>query len=131
MAAPGRLMALGMAAALANEIGLDAQPAGPLLTATGSNIATALTLAADFNLFGTVAAGTGCQVPAAEGQPEQVLFNGGANALLIYPQSNEIINAGTVGQAFSLAAGKGAILVPGKNTAVTPPIGAYIAISST
>jgi hypothetical protein len=98
-----------------------------LLTATGTTIAGALTLNADFNLFGTVASGSGTQLPYAEGQPIQAIYNGGSNALLVYPQATEIINAGAVGVAFSVAAGKSAIFVPGKNNAVTPPIGAWIA----
>lgn len=127
MASPGRLMAVGMAAALANEIGQDS--ATGLLTATGSNIATALVLLADFNLFGTVAASTGCQLPSADGQPDQVIYNGGVSTLSVYPQAGEIINAGAVGVAFSVPAGKGAIFVPGKNLAVTPAIGAWVGIA--
>lgn len=125
MASPGRLMAAGLPAVLANEIGTDS--GSGLLTATGSTIAGALVLLADFNLMGTVASGTGVQLPAADGQPMQTLYNGGANALLVYPQAGEIINAGSVGVAFSVATGKSCVLIPGKNNAVTPPIGAWIA----
>lgn len=121
-------MAAGMPSTLAQEIGLDS--ASTLITATGSTIAGALLLLADFNLLGTVASGTGVQLPPAEGQPEQVMFNGGVNAVLVYPQPNEIINAGAVGVAFSVAAGKGAVFFPGKNNSVTPSIGAYVGIVS-
>lgn len=125
MASPGRLMGAGMPAALANEIGTDS--ASGLLTATGSTIAGALVLLADFNLMGTVASGTGVQLPPAEGQPIQAVYNGGSNALLVYPQATEIINAGSVGVAFSVGAGKSCILYPGKNNAVSPSIGAWVA----
>lgn len=128
MTSSTRLMAMGMAGGLAQELGIDS--ATGLLTATGSTIAGALLLNADFNLFGTVAASTGCQLPAAESQPEQVIYNGGVSALTVYPQATEIINAGTAGAGFSVAAGKGAVFIPGKNLAVTPPIGAWIAIVS-
>lgn len=128
MSSPGRLMAAGMAAGLANEIGLDS--ASGLLTATGSTIVGALVLLADFNLMGTVASGTGVQLPPADGQPIQPLYNGGSNALLVYPQATEIINAGSVGVAFSVGAGKSCVFVPGKNNAVSPSIGAWIATLS-
>lgn len=128
MASPGRLMAAGMAATLAQQIGIDS--GSGLLTATGTTIAGALHLSADFNLFGTVASGAGAQLPFAEGQPSQALYNGGSNALLVYPQASEIINAGSIGVAFSVAAGKGAVFVPGRNRAVTPEIGAWVAIVS-
>jgi hypothetical protein len=128
MTSPARLLSAGMPAAQALQIGMDSS-AG-LLTATGSTIAGALTLAGDFSLFGTVASGTGAQLPAAEGQPIQAIYNGGSNALLVYPQAGEIINAGSVGVAYSVAAGKSCIFVPGKDNAVTPPIGAWIANQS-
>lgn len=124
MASPGRLMAQGMPAGLASEIGQDS--GSGLLTATGSTIAGALPLVADFNLFGTVASGAGCQLPPAEGQPQQVVYNGGSNALLVYPQATEIVNAGSVGVAMSVPSGKSAVFTPGKNNATSPPIGAYI-----
>lgn len=128
MASPGRLMAAGMPAALALELGQES--GSGLLTAAGSTAATALTLTADFNLFGTVASGTGAILPFAEGQPMQAVYNGGSNTLSIYPQATEIINAGSVGVAFSVSAGKGAFFVPGKDNGVTPAIGAWIAVMS-
>lgn len=125
MAGPGRLMAAGMPAAQATQLGMES--GSGLLTATGTTIANALVLAASFNLFGTVAAGAGALLPYAEAQPPTVIYNGGANALLVYPQATEIINAGAVGVAFSVAAGKSAIFFPGKDNGVTPSIGAWIA----
>jgi hypothetical protein len=128
MASPSRLMALGMANSLALEIGQDSASAN--LTATGSNAATALSLTADFNIFGTVAASTGAMLPAAEGQPDQVIYNGGANALSVYPQTGEIINGLSAGAAFSVGAGKAAIFVPGKNNSGSPAVGGWIALVS-
>lgn len=126
MASASRLMAAGMPAALALELGIESNIGG-LLTATGSTAATGLTLLANFNLFGTVASGTYAVLPAAEAQAPFAVYNGGSNALLVAPQPTEIINAGSAGVGFSIGAGKSGIFIPGKNTAVTPAIGAWIA----
>lgn len=76
------------------------------LTATGASISTALGLATDWNLVGTVPAGTGVQImPLQPGNDIQV-FNSGANALLVYPQANAQIDALGNGVGFSLAPGK-------------------------
>lgn len=128
MASPARLMASGIPAGPALELGQDS--ATSILTATGTNAATALVLNAALNLFGTVAASTGAILPAAEAQPTYAIFNGGANALSVYPQTAEIINGGSAGAAFSVAAGKSALFVPCKNTSVSPPVGGWIAILS-
>ena len=55
------------------------------LTATGSTQATALALGADLNAFTTVASGAGCILPAMNPGDEITVYNGGANALLVYP----------------------------------------------
>lgn len=77
------------------------------LVATGASIADALGLITDWNLVGTVAAGTGVQIlPLKPGNDIQV-YNGGANALLVYPPSALIqIDALGNGIGFSLAPGK-------------------------
>lgn len=123
MSSPSRLMAAGMPAAQASQIGLDSAWG---LTATGTNAATALVLTGDFANFSTVASGTGTILPYAEGQPEQVIYNGGANALAVYPQATEYINGGSVGASFSVPAGKACVFYSGKNTAVSPAVGAWI-----
>lgn len=77
------------------------------LVAAGASIADALMLVTDWNLVGTVAAGTGVQIlPLKPGNDIQV-YNNGANALLIYPpDANTQIDALGNGVAFSLAPGK-------------------------
>lgn len=55
------------------------------LVATGTTQATALPLPADCNDFATVAAGSGCILPQMNPGDDIMVYNGGANALLIYP----------------------------------------------
>lgn len=126
MSSAARLMGAGMPAAQAIQLGVESNVGG-LITATGSTQAGGVTLSANFNLFGTVASGTGAVLPFAESQGPYFVYNGGSNALLVYPQATEIINAGSVGVGFSVGAGKSCTLFPGKNTAVSPAIGAWIA----
>ena len=125
MAAPERLMAAGCPPLLARELGWNS--GNGLLTANGTTTGTGTSLVAGFNLFGTVASGGIALLPAAESMPVVTVYNGGSNALSVQPIATEIINAGSVGVGFSVTAGKSATFTPGKNTAVTPPIGAWIA----
>lgn len=80
------------------------------LTATGSTIADALQLIDDWNDVETVAAGTGVAIASAlRLQPGNDIwvFNGGANALAVYPSDPTVqIDTLGAGVAFSLAAGK-------------------------
>jgi hypothetical protein len=62
------------------------------LVATGASQGTALALTADISMFGTVAAGTGAILPALNPCDVSTVFNGGANALLLYPPSGAKIN---------------------------------------
>lgn len=68
--------------------------ASATLTATGTNQATALELTAGVNLVSTVAAGTGVKLNSAvsAGGAPQVVYNGGANVLTIYPDTGSKIN---------------------------------------
>lgn len=77
------------------------------LVASGTTLADALSLVADWNSFGTVAAGTGCKIlPLKPGNDIQV-FNAGANSISIYPPTGaDQIDALGAGQPFVLAAGK-------------------------
>lgn len=94
------------------------------LTATGSTQATALALAANYNLFTTVAASTGCVLPAITPVPglgvvagdEMMVFNNGANALLVYPPLGSQIGTAAANAGFSVAAGKSAVFVMLTNT---------------
>jgi len=57
------------------------------LTAAGTVITDALDLTADVNAIGTCAAGAGVQLPSAEVGDSLVVYNGGANACKVYPDS--------------------------------------------
>lgn len=74
------------------------------LTATGTNLATALPLVADYSEFATVAAGTGAALPSASKQVgiEWIVWNNGANTLTLYSQSGETVNGSA---SISIAAG--------------------------
>ena len=76
------------------------------LSAAGTTQATGTAITAQVNTFTTVAAGAGATLPssAAIGS-EVVIFNRGANALLVYPPSGGSIESGAANAAVSVAAG--------------------------
>ena len=74
------------------------------LTAAGTTLATALDLTADTNVLGTVAASSGVSLPACEIGDSLEIYNGGANACTVYPNtSSEQINGLVAGNGFLLA----------------------------
>lgn len=73
------------------------------LTATGSTQGTALPLPASVNRFTTVAASTGALVPPMNPGDYIVIYNGGANALSVYPPVGATINQASANTAYSLA----------------------------
>ena len=74
------------------------------LTAAGTTITTALDLLADTNVIATCASGAGVQVPSCEIGDSVEIYNGGANACKVYPDSSSVqFNAIGNGVAFSLA----------------------------
>ena len=74
------------------------------LTAAGTTITDALDLTADTNVIGTCASGAGVQLAAAEVGDSQEVYNGGANACKVYPDSTSVqFNSLGVGNSFSLA----------------------------
>jgi hypothetical protein len=83
------------------------------LVAAGSSNADALQLSADadFNVVGTAAASTGVRLPTPGGVGDAVLvYNRGANAVLVYPQAGGAVNALTATTGgFSVAAGGRAV----------------------
>lgn len=85
------------------------------LVAAGTTNADALQLdaTADINTLVTVAASTGVKLPAPTGNGDAVVvFNRGANAVLVYPQAGGQINALTATTGgFSVAAGGRAVFV--------------------
>lgn len=73
------------------------------LTATGTTLATALALQADSNVLGTVASGTGVSLPSCEIGDSVEIYNGGANAVTVYPDTSSVqINGLTAGNGFLL-----------------------------
>jgi hypothetical protein len=75
------------------------------LVATGANQATALQLAAQWNEVDTTPAGSGVLLASYQSGQSQVVFNGGANALNVYPPPGAQINALGANQPYSLASG--------------------------
>lgn len=64
------------------------------LTATGSTQNGALEVTSSQNAFSTVASGTGAILDSdASAGDSQMIYNGGANALTVYPPSGARINA--------------------------------------
>jgi hypothetical protein len=69
------------------------------LTAAGANNTNALALSpdADVHVIGTAAASTGVRLPAPGGVGDTVVvYNRGANAVLVYPQAGGQVNSLTV-----------------------------------
>ena len=73
------------------------------LTAAGTTMTDALDLTADTNVIGTCASGAGVQLPSAELGDSCEVYNGGANACTVYPDTSSVqINALTAGNGFLL-----------------------------
>ena len=74
------------------------------LTAAGTTLGTALALTADTNVIGTCASGAGVALPSAELGDSCEVYNGGANACAVYPDTASVqVNGLAVGAAFLLA----------------------------
>lgn len=109
MTTPTELMGVGMPAPQAVQIGRDL---GTGLVAAGTTKAGALVLVAEVNVFATVSSSKGALLPFASGSPPVSIYNGGANALSVYAQAGETINALSTGAAFSVTNAKSAHFVP-------------------
>ena len=79
------------------------------ITATGTTGGTGYQITHANTEFTTVAAGTGCRLPAAASEPVSggrfVIWNAGANTLKVYPMSGGQINALGTDVADTIAAG--------------------------
>lgn len=74
------------------------------LTAAGTTITDALDLSADTNVIGTCASGAGVQLPSCEIGDSCEVYNGGANACTVYPDTASTqINGLSAGSGFLLA----------------------------
>jgi len=108
MAATKEIMAGGISAIAADSI-TGSQTTG--ITATGSTQLDAKALTTTDNAVSTAAAGTGVILPQwATPGDDFMVYNGGANALLVYPPlgSSATINAGAANAGFSVATTKSA-----------------------
>jgi hypothetical protein len=115
MSTPGELMATGVPAAAAVQIG---QANHTSLKATGSTKAGALVLQDQGGayVFATVSSSTGALLPPAAGAAITAIYNGGSNPLLVYANGTDTINALSAGASFSVTNAKSAYFVPSKNT---------------
>jgi len=100
MAIPSRVLAAGNAP-LSTEVICGDVATG--LTATGTNLATALQLSAVVNNVTTAAASTGVALPPAETGAMVTVFNNGANSLTVYALTGSTVDAGA---SVAIAAGK-------------------------
>lgn len=112
MSTKNELMAAGMPWGQAVQIGSDSSTS---LTATGTTKATALVLVGAVNVFTLVSSGKGAILPPASGSPVTAIFNGGSNALLVYANGTDVINANSAGASFSVTNAKGATFMPSGN----------------
>lgn len=97
--------------------GLQAQMLGAVqatgLTTAVTTKATAAQLTGTVNFFATVASGAATLLPPVDSSPPIAIYNGGANALLVFANGTNTINALSAAQSFSVTNAKGAIFWPG------------------
>jgi len=73
------------------------------ITASGTVIGDAFDLTGDVNLIATCGSGAGVQLPSCEVGDSLVVYNGGANACKVYPDSSSAqINQIAAGGAMTL-----------------------------
>lgn len=117
MTSPERLMAAGMPAAQAVQIGT---PTKFGLVGTGGTKAAAVQLVAGVNIIATCAsAGVAAfQLPTAEGSCPVIVEDDGASSALVFATgTTETINALTAGASFSVTNAKRAIFWPCRKSA--------------
>jgi hypothetical protein len=74
------------------------------ISANGTTQATATGLTTEINIVSAVNSGTGVRLPAAVAGTVVYITNTSANTLLVYPQTNGIINAQSANVAFAQGA---------------------------
>jgi len=117
MSSPDRLMAAGIPAGAANQLG-TASKFG--LVGTGANKAAAVQLIAGVNIIATCAsAGVAAfQLQTAEASCPVVIENDGASSALVFAAgTTETINALSAGASFSVTNAKRAIFWPCRKSA--------------
>lgn len=73
------------------------------VSAAGTTQGTATALVASKNLVSTVAASSGVRLPLVEIGDDVLIYNGGANALTVYPPTSGRINVASANTGISLA----------------------------
>lgn len=122
MAAAENLMAGGIPASVAKQIGLEIPVTG--LTATGTTQAGALALTSNFSVFSTVGASSGCIISTDK---DSYVYNGGANSLTVYPgtAAQGFNFAGlSAGTGISVPANKGAYFIPARGSTIAAIVSA-------
>lgn len=118
MTSTARLMAAGMPAGQANQLGTDSNFG---LVGTASTKATGVALLPGTNVIATCAsAGVAAfQLPEAEASPPVIVDNQGASSALVYTKAgtSETINALSAGASFSVTNAKRAIFWPCRHSA--------------
>lgn len=112
MSTVAELMTGSAPLALADRLG---QGAASTVAAAGSTQGTATALVSTFTLISTAPASSGVVLKQARGQPETVVYNGGANTLTIYGNGTETINGIAAATGVSLPSHKAAILIANGN----------------
>lgn len=113
MSTARELMASGLAAAVARQLGQTRETG---ISAAGSTQGTATQLKAGANYISTAAASSGVILPAASDAPISAVYNGGANAVTVYPATGETINGLSANSGFSVTNGKSATFIPSVNS---------------
>lgn len=98
-----------MQGSLAAQFGDDITVA---VAAAGTTQLTAIPLTGSVTFLTTAAASSGVILPTASGKGEYGVFNGGANAVAVYPAVGESINGSSANTSFSVTNGKSAIFKP-------------------
>jgi hypothetical protein len=100
------LIGLGMPPEQASALNTQTISSGPTksvsagLTATGTNLATALQLTSLINVLSTVGSGTGVKLPDVPIGQFVLIQNNGANTLNVFPiDASGTLNGGTAGAA--------------------------------
>lgn len=112
MSTPTELMAAGLAALVASQIGTGANIT---LTASGTTKANGLQLKSGMNVFTVVSSGKAMVLPPAGGSAPVLIVNGGANSGSLFSSGTDVINALTAGAAFTVTNAKIALFFPAGN----------------
>lgn len=114
MALAYKILAMGERAPINAAANLDVKTG---IAAAGTTQGTATALDNALNFLGTVASGAGVKLSVnAAGGDSMFVYNGGANAVKVYPQSGAQINALGANNPMILAANTGAAFYAASTT---------------